>query len=123
MHKEFDFFADFITEFGPHIYPEGMFIPTPRPKSKGALVRVDFKTRDGFQLIHATCEVVRCDEALPGMLSGMWVSFRVIDDASRDLVRKIYAEREVSAEGAKPAEVRGDVPKAPVAANKERNEG
>ena len=89
-----------------------MFIPTPRPKAKGALVRVDFKTRDGFQIIHATCEVVRCDEALPGMLSGRWVSFRVIDDASRDLVRKIYAERETSTDGPKPEEVRGNAAKA-----------
>lgn len=100
-----------MTEFGPHIYPEGMFIPSPRPKTKGALVRVDFKTRDGFQLIHATCEVVRSDEALPGMLSGMWVSFRVIDEPSRELVRKIYSERETSTEGVKPEEVRGDTTK------------
>ena len=82
-----------------------MFIPTSRPKPKGALVKVDFSTRDGFHILFATCEVVRSDEALPGMLSGMWVSFRVLDETHRALIMKIYQEREDSVHGAKPAEV------------------
>lgn len=94
VRKDFDLFSDFLAEFGEHIYPEGMFIPSSRPRTKGAQVKVDFRTHDGFQILHATCEVVRSDEALPGTLSGMWVSFRVIDGPSRELIQRIYSERE-----------------------------
>lgn len=94
VKKEYEYFSDFIVEFGAHIYPEGMFVPTPRPKAKGTQIKVEFRTRDGFQILMALCEVVRCDEALPGALSGMWVSFKVMDDEHRALVQKIFSERE-----------------------------
>lgn len=97
VRKDFDLFSDFLAEFGEHIYPEGMFIPSSRPRTKGAQVKVDFRTQDGFQILHATCEVVRSDEALPGTMSGMWVSFRVIDGPSRELIQRIYTERETGA--------------------------
>lgn len=102
VRKEYEFLSEFLAEFGEHIYPEGMFIPTPRPKPKGALVKVDFSTHDGFQILRATCEVVRADEALPGTLSGMWVTFRVMDDSCRALVTKIWQDRESSAPRQKP---------------------
>jgi hypothetical protein len=95
--REYDLFSDFLVEFGAHIYPEGLFVPTPRPRPKGSLIKLDFRLKDGQRILAATCQVVRCDEALPGALSGMWVSFKVIDDASRELIGKIHHERESSA--------------------------
>lgn len=105
VRKEYPDFAAFVAEFGEHIYPEGMFIPTSRPRPKGAQVKVDFQLQNGLQILVAICEVIRCDEALPGMLSGMWVSFKVVDDAYRELILKIYSERETSREGVKPEEI------------------
>lgn len=103
--KEYDYFSEFITEFGEHIYPQGMFVPSPRPRPKGARLKLDFHTRDGFQIVDAICEVVRCDEALPGTLSGMWVAFTYISNESKELITRIHAQREVSLSGGKPAEV------------------
>lgn len=108
--KEFDDLRGFVAEFGAHVYPQGMFVPTPRPKPKGARLKLDFKTRDGAQILDAIVEVVRSDEALPGTLSGMWVAFTHISDASRETISRIHAEREVSIPREKPAEV---VPKTP----------
>lgn len=97
--KEYDYFSEFIAEFGEHIYPQGMFVPSPRPRPKGARIKLDFHTRDGFQIVDAICEVVRCDEALPGTLSGMWVSFTYIANESKELIARIYSQREVSTSG------------------------
>ena len=101
--KEYDYFSEFIAEFGEHIYPQGMFVPSPRPRPKGARLKLDFHTRDGFQIVDAICEVVRCDEALPGTLSGMWVAFTYISNESKELISRIHAQREVSVPGQKPA--------------------
>ena len=111
--KEYDYFSEFIAEFGEHIYPQGMFVPSPRPRPKGARLKLDFHTRDGFQIVDAVCEVVRCDEALPGTLSGMWVSFTYITNESKELISRIYSQREVSTSGKKPAAVTGSAPKPP----------
>lgn len=109
--KEYDYFSEFIAEFGEHIYPQGMFVPSPRPRPKGARLKLDFHTRDGFQIVDAVCEVVRCDEALPGTLSGMWVSFIHITNESKELISRIYSQREVSTSGrVKPAGTAGDKP-------------
>lgn len=97
--KEYDYFSEFIAEFGEHIYPQGMFVPSARPRPKGARLKLDFHTRDGFQIVDAVCEVVRCDEALPGTLSGMWVSFTYISNESQELIARIYSQREVSTSG------------------------
>lgn len=110
VSKEYEYFSEFIAEFGEHIYPQGMFVPSPRPRPKGARLKLDFKTRDGFQILDAICEVVRSDEALPGTLSGMWVTFNTIDDASRELVGRIASQREVSTGREKPPEVAGKTP-------------
>ena len=111
--KEYDYFSEFIAEFGEHIYPQGMFVPSPRPRPKGARLKLDFHTRDGFQIVDAVCEVVRCDEALPGTLSGMWVSFTYITNESKELISRIYSQREVSTSGKKPTAVTGGTPKPP----------
>ena len=103
--KEFDYFTDFVAEFGQHVYPQGMFVPSPRPKPKGSRLKLDFKTRDGFQILDAICEVVRCDEALPGTLSGMWVAFTNLSEASKELTARIASQREVSIPREKPPEV------------------
>lgn len=108
--KEYDYFSEFIAEFGEHIYPQGMFVPSPRPRPKGARLKLDFHTRDGFQIVDAICEVVRCDEALPGTLSGMWVAFTYISNESKELITRIHAQREVSVPG-RPADV--GAPKTP----------
>jgi hypothetical protein len=59
--------------------------------------------------------VVRCDEALPGTLSGMWVAFTQISQDSKDLIKRIYSQREVSISNPggreKPSEVSGKPPK------------
>lgn len=106
--KEYDYFSEFIAEFGEHIYPQGMFVPSPRPRAKGTRLKLDFHTRDGYQIMDAVCEVVRCDEALPGTLSGMWVSFTYIAEESKELITRIYSQREVSTSGRdKPSGVAG----------------
>lgn len=105
VSKEYDFFSEFVSEFGAHIYPEGMFVPSPKPRPKGSRLKLDFRTRDGFRILDTICEVVRADEALPGTLSGMWVSFQHLDSAARDMIQKIYAERETSLPRDKPSEV------------------
>ena len=105
VSKEYEYFSEFIAEFGKHVYPQGMFVPSPRPKPKGTRLKLDIKTREGFQILDAICEVVRCDEALPGTLSGMWVAFTRITDESRELIGRIVNEREVSSGGEKPPEV------------------
>ena len=92
VSKEYELFSDFVVEFGKHLFPQGMFIPTPTPRPVGTLIRVSFKMREGFEILGATCEVVRADESLPGILSGMWVAFRVISDEQLALVRKLHAE-------------------------------
>jgi hypothetical protein len=51
---------------------------------------------------------VRSDEAIPGTLSGMWVTFRVMDEATKSLVSKIWRERETSQPRAKPAGIGED---------------
>ena len=94
VRKEFDFFSDFIGEFGAHVYPEGMFIPSERPKPKGSAVRIDFRMRDGFQILLATGEVVRSDAGVPGSASGMWITFRVLDPDQAALIRRIVDQRE-----------------------------
>ena len=103
--KEFDDLGGFVAEFGAHVYPQGMFVPTPRPKPKGARLKLDFKTRDGVEILDAIVEVVRSDEALPGTLSGMWVAFTHISETSRETVTRIHAQREVSIPREKPPEV------------------
>ena len=84
-----------------------MFVPSARPRPKGARLKLDFHTRDGFQIVDAICEVVRCDEALPGTLSGMWVAFTFISEETKELIARIYSQREVSVPGQreKPSEV------------------
>lgn len=94
VRKEFEFFSDFIGEFGAHVYPEGMFIPSDRPKPKGAAVRIDFRMRDGFQILLATGEVVRSDADVPGAANGMWVSFRVLDPDQAALIKRIVDQRD-----------------------------
>lgn len=108
--KEFDDLGGFIAEFGAHVYPQGMFVPTPRPKPKGARLKLDFKMRDGSQILDAIVEVVRSDEALPGTLSGMWVAFTHISGASRDVITRIHSQREVSIPREKPPEVSRKAP-------------
>lgn len=105
MTKEYEYFSEFIAEFGEHIYPQGMFVPSPRPRPKGARLKLDFHTGDGFQIVDALCEVVRCDEALPGTLSGMWVAFTYISEETKELIARIYSQREVSTGREKPSEV------------------
>ena len=90
--KEYELFSDFVVEFGKHLYPQGMFLPTPTPKPVGTLIRVSFKMRDGREILGATCQVVRADESLPGILSGMWVAFRVISEEHAKLVRRVHVE-------------------------------
>lgn len=97
VRKEYDYFSDFIGEFGAQLYPEGMFIPTERPKSKGAAVRIDFRMRDGFQILLATGVVVRADLNVPGAANGMWVSFKVLDPEHAALIKRIVDQREAEA--------------------------
>jgi hypothetical protein len=108
VRKEYDYFSDFIAEFGEHLYPEGMFVPSERPKPKGAAVRIDFRMRDGFQILLATGVVVRSDEALPGTASGMWVSFRVLDPDQAALIKRIHDQREASREVSRPGDAGKD---------------
>ncbi|HVO30976.1 MAG TPA: PilZ domain-containing protein [bacterium] len=97
VRKEFDYFSDFIGEFGRHVYPEGIFIPADKPKPKGAAVRIDFRMRDGFQILLAVGEVVRADAGVPGAANGMWVSFRVLDKEQAALIRRIVEQRDALA--------------------------
>lgn len=97
VRKQFDYFSDFIGEFGKHVYPEGIFIPAEKPKPKGAAVRIDFRMRDGFQILLAVGEVVRADTDVPGAANGMWVSFRVLDKEQAALIRRIVEQRDAEA--------------------------
>ncbi len=93
VRKEFELFSEFIAEFGAQLYPEGMFIPSDRPKPKGSAVRIDFRMRDGFQILLATGEVVRADSEVAGVASGMWISFRVLDPDQAALICRIVDQR------------------------------
>jgi len=94
--KQYEYFADWLQEFGDQLYPQGIFVPTSYPKPKGSLVKLDFRTNAGAVIFAAIGLVVRSDEAVPGTRSGMWIGFKVIEEPYRQMVDRICAERALS---------------------------
>ncbi|MEM9292972.1 MAG: PilZ domain-containing protein [Acidobacteriota bacterium] len=91
----FDDFRSFITYYAPHIAMGGMFVGARTPLEPGSICQLDFKLKDGFQLIQGLGEVVWTREQPegPDRPPGMGIRFRELDDTSRDLVFHIVERR------------------------------
>ncbi len=91
LELEFRSFRELVTELGPNISSEGLFVETPTPAERGSQLEFSVKLQDDYQLIHGTGRVVwvRAAGTPADPPAGMALQFLEVVLSSPDLIERL----------------------------------
>jgi uncharacterized protein (TIGR02266 family) len=116
VRLEFERFSGFLDEMASNLSEGGMFVRTRNLRPVGSRLRFEISLSDHWPLVRGTGEVMwtRWRDGGPQEPAGMGVRFEDLDDASRELIGRVVAERRRA--GHSPFDLEGGAPPAEEAA-------